>query len=38
MTLPSTPPLLFEASRPMRLAQGALDIGKDRQIFAQVDS
>jgi hypothetical protein len=38
MTLPSTPPLLFEASRPRRLAQGALDIGKDLQIFAQVDS
>ena len=72
MTLPSTPPLLFEASRAIRLAQGALDIeaaavlglknrlgsgfakavelilglsgwvvvmclGKDRQIFAQVD-
>jgi len=37
MTLPSTPPLLFEPSRPMRLAQGALDICKDRQIFAQVE-
>ncbi|MCX7232714.1 MAG: hypothetical protein NTY26_04510 [Burkholderiales bacterium] len=26
MTLPSTPPLLFEASRAIRLAQGPLDI------------
>jgi hypothetical protein len=38
MTLPSTPPLLFEASRAIRLARGAIDICKDLQIFAQVDS
>jgi len=31
MTLPSTPPLLFEASRAIRLARGAIDICKDRK-------